>query len=162
MRGAWIGIYIDMKCARPMPVAPHAGSVDWNPLVRGAPNRYVMSLPMRGAWIEIWISTMQPEIAFGRSPCGERGLKFVGEFTSANAETSLPMRGAWIETHSSSVAAKPTALLPLRGAWIKIRGSCQATITGNVSGWQMVHLWCYSLSDCDWRKVCGSIFKKTR
>ena len=44
----------------------------------------------------------------------------------------------------------------------KIRGSCQATITGNVSGWQMVHLWCYSLSDCDWRKGCGSIFKKTR
>lgn len=32
--------------------------------------------------------------------------------------------------------------LPMRGAWIKIRGSCQATITGNVSGWQMVHLWC--------------------
>ena len=30
MRGAWIEIYIQMKCARPMP-----------------------SLPMRGAWIEI-------------------------------------------------------------------------------------------------------------
>ena len=32
-----------------------------------------------------------------RSPCGERGLKFVYAGTDALAAWSLPVRGAWIE-----------------------------------------------------------------
>ena len=107
-------------------------------------------------------SIIPPVETDGRFPCGECGLKYNVIQRIIGRTIVAPLRGAWIEMHSSSVAAKPTASLPMRGAWIKIRGSCQATITVNVSGWQMVHLWCYSLSDCDWRKGCGSIFKKTR
>ena len=34
-----------------------------------------MSLPLRGAWIEIMQKNMIMRGAAGRSPCGERGLK---------------------------------------------------------------------------------------
>lgn len=99
-----------------------------------------MSLPMWGVWIEIPAPSGDPGGTSCRSPHGERGLKY-------NVIQRIIGR---------------TIVAPHAGSVVKIRGSCQATITGNVSGWQMVHLWCYSLSDCDWRKVCGSIFKKTR
>ena len=36
-----------------------------------------MSLPMRGAWIEIKNGDALPTIYLSRSPCGERGLKYV-------------------------------------------------------------------------------------
>ena len=35
----------------------------------------LLSLPVRGAWIEIGIPTIGGTKADGRSPCGERGLK---------------------------------------------------------------------------------------
>ena len=35
-----------------------------------------MSLPVRGAWIEIQIAKSNGAISLGRSPCGERGLKY--------------------------------------------------------------------------------------
>ena len=38
----------------------------------------VPSLPVRGAWIEIFLSEWQALDAAGRSPCGERGLKSAG------------------------------------------------------------------------------------
>ena len=95
---------------------------------------------MQGAWIEMLEDLTDLVTPERRSPCGERGLKY-------NVIQRIIGR---------------TIVAPHAGSVVKIRGSCQATITGNVSGWQMVHLWCYSLSDCDWRKVCGSIFKKTR
>ena len=40
-------------------------------------NRYGLSLPVRGAWIEICLSMMCATFPHGRSPCGERGLKFL-------------------------------------------------------------------------------------
>ena len=36
----------------------------------------VLSLPMRGAWIEITADGLDDVGMGGRSPCGERGLKF--------------------------------------------------------------------------------------
>ena len=138
-RGAWIEICDLVSGHQYGAVAPYAGSVDWN-----------------------CFQTFAGYRGQCRSPCGERGLKYNVIQRIIGRTIVAPLRGAWIEMHSSSVAAKPTASLPMWGAWIKICGSCQATITGNVSGWQTVHLWCYSLSDCDWRKGCGSIFKKTR
>ena len=36
----------------------------------------VLSLPVRGAWIEIQLQMFLAVIHLGRSPCGERGLKF--------------------------------------------------------------------------------------
>ena len=35
--------------------------------------------------------------ALRRSPCGERGLKYVVDFPLDIGEVSLPVRGAWIE-----------------------------------------------------------------
>ena len=34
---------------------------------------------------------------FRRSPCGERGLKFITENCAHGLRLSLPVRGAWIE-----------------------------------------------------------------
>ena len=55
------------------PVAPLAGSVDRNlgrVLLRLA---YPLSLPSRGAWIEIWMMAHLGAMVVGRSPRGERG-----------------------------------------------------------------------------------------
>ena len=55
-------------------VAPHAGSVDRNvenPLINNALK--FMSLPTRGAWIEIALSILSFAKFSCRSPRGERG-----------------------------------------------------------------------------------------
>ena len=36
----------------------------------------LLSLPMRGAWIEMILLSLCLDSKSGRSPCGERGLKF--------------------------------------------------------------------------------------
>ena len=36
-------------------------------------------------------------VQLGRSPCGERGLKFVNGLWHDQMNVSLPVRGAWIE-----------------------------------------------------------------
>ena len=56
-----------------------------------------MSLPPRGAWIEIQFRVHQNYFAVSRSPRGERGLKFRPTIMTTNLMTSLPPRGAWIE-----------------------------------------------------------------
>ena len=38
---------------------------------------FAQSLPVRGAWIEMDVTQRLKRLAAGRSPCGERGLKFV-------------------------------------------------------------------------------------
>ena len=54
MRGAWIEMWAELKRL----------------------NDGVMSLPMRGAWIEIERIDAPRGRGAGRSPCGERGLKY--------------------------------------------------------------------------------------
>ena len=39
--------------------------------------KFILSLPARGAWIEIISTTLTPSAIWRRSPHGERGLKFV-------------------------------------------------------------------------------------
>ena len=56
-----------------------------------------MSLPMRGAWIEILSEGSDDYAEASRSPCGERGLKFKRLRKALSYRKSLPMRGAWIE-----------------------------------------------------------------
>ena len=87
--------------------------------------RYVKSastsLPVRGAWIEIALEIASPTRTIGRSPCGERGLKSldIGEVGGENV--SLPVRGAWIEIFVTMlIMAFGVASLPVRGAWIEI------------------------------------------
>ena len=55
------------------------------------------SLPVRGAWIEIVASCPVFSSTYGRSPCGERGLKCAMWKVVSGTKTSLPVRGAWIE-----------------------------------------------------------------
>ena len=56
-----------------------------------------MSLPVRGAWIEI---------------------KPLVDFILRNV--SLPVRGAWIEITKPSRTRRKPSSLPVRGAWIEI------------------------------------------
>ena len=58
---------------------------------------FLLSLPMRGAWIEIYFAENVKAGEVGRSPCGERGLKCKHQSACIHSEGSLPMRGAWIE-----------------------------------------------------------------
>ena len=58
-----------------------------------------MSLPVRGAWIEIHTGENREKEWRGRSPCGERGLKSAASSSLMKDAGSLPVRGAWIEIH---------------------------------------------------------------
>ena len=63
-----------------------------------AASALISSLPVRGAWIEMErICSSSFQMVHGRSPCGERGLKYVVDFSLDIGEVSLPVRGAWIE-----------------------------------------------------------------
>ena len=56
-----------------------------------------LSLPVRGAWIEIGRHHDESGRTQGRSPCGERGLKYHSFRGYTAPPGSLPVRGAWIE-----------------------------------------------------------------
>ena len=56
-----------------------------------------VSLPVRGAWVEMAGMRSMTRAQVGRSPCGERGLKFVGAVRPGHSGRSLPVRGAWVE-----------------------------------------------------------------
>ena len=58
---------------------------------------FLLSLPTRGAWIEMQDVENSRRITDGRSPCGERGLKYRIHKNGLSSFKSLPMRGAWIE-----------------------------------------------------------------
>ena len=79
-----------------------------------------MSLPVRGAWIEICLSMMCATFPHGRSPCGERGLKYHAEREGVAGLASLPVRGAWIEIRVEGGILMEHPSLPVRGAWIEI------------------------------------------
>ena|GEM_PF-6798145 len=54
------------------------------------------SLPVRGAWIEILYVKCSRRTMFGRSPCGERGLKFV-EFEAPDAMLPVAPRAGSVD-----------------------------------------------------------------
>ena len=56
-----------------------------------------MSLPSRGAWIEMDMAQDMLVNGSGRSPRGGRGLKFTLSGQTEGENASLPSRGAWIE-----------------------------------------------------------------
>ena len=79
-----------------------------------------LSLPVRGAWIEIDKHAVRTSGCAGRSPCGERGLKFTEYNTLTGLELSLPVRGAWIEILLDYIPPLTLRSLPVRGAWIEM------------------------------------------
>ena len=87
------------------------------------------SLSLRRAWIEIartWEPTRRPD---GRSPYGERGLKYHGLSRHDRPGASLSLRRAWIEIARANASDGPSRSLSLRRAWIEI------TIRPFVIGW---------------------------
>ena len=66
----------------------------------------------------------KPKVAqfnfYGRSPCGERGLKSAWRGWRKCWTESLPVRGAWIEIRRTSRKRCGKPSLPVRGAWIEI------------------------------------------
>ena len=62
-----------MKYAR----MPHSGNQIW-------------SLPVRGAWIEMPFPLVFERSQRGRSPCGERGLKYLVKNDRMNADSRSP------------------------------------------------------------------------
>ena len=65
-------------------------------------------------------------VKWRRSPCGERGLKCVQRHNRQCAIMSLPVRGAWIEISAARRISSVRSSLPVRGAWIEIRGRSEA------------------------------------
>ena len=66
----------------------------------------------------IFIASDSTEV--GRSPCGERGLKFPPLVSARVRHSSLPVRGAWIEVPAPASGNACAASLPVRGAWIEM------------------------------------------
>ena len=52
------------------------------------------SLPVRGAWIEISVRAPQGHCASCRSPCGERGLKFLRQINHVAVCIVAPRAGS--------------------------------------------------------------------
>ena len=75
-----------------------------------------MSLPARGAWIEIGVVKTGPEIMGSRSPHGERGLKFIEPMVNCINSGSLPARGAWIEMFAACMTAVAKGVAPRTGS----------------------------------------------
>ena len=80
----------------------------------------MLSLPMRGEWIEIISAPFLGWTCHRLSPCGESGLKSVIPSGINVVALSLPMRGEWIEIADGISPTLNTWSLPMRGEWIEI------------------------------------------
>ena len=87
---------------------------------------FALSLPVRGAWIEMLILRLNRPDGDGRSPCGERGLKSIVQRAARSRLPSLPVRGAWIEILLHTNRNPVYGSLPVRGAWIEIERCAMA------------------------------------
>ena len=61
-----------------------------------------------------------PPPGLGRSPYGERGLKFLTPSNVSNIFALLPVWGAWIEILMTTAFFLAFPSLPVWGAWIEI------------------------------------------
>ena len=94
----------------PGPVAPLAGSVDRNYAYNGFVILTVVSLPSRGAWIEI---------NWNANPC--------------DFYPSLPSRGAWIEIRASDRLFPRPRVAPLAGSVDRNFAVCAPAARGRVA-----------------------------
>ena len=58
---------------------------------------FAQSLPVRGAWVEIWRTN-----------------------GTTKEKLSLPVRGAWVEMLDAAENKEDAASLPVRGAWVEM------------------------------------------
>ena len=99
-----------------------------------------MSLPSRGAWIEMIWSNWSAERSFSRSPHGERGLKSQCRDRVLHSGVVAPLTGSvdWNpHSHWQSHMGRPS--LPSRGVWIEILETiCNAFAQSSRSAWTLV------------------------
>ena len=74
-----------------------------------------MSLPSRGAWIEMIEGLTFVDGMYSRSPRGGRGLKSLDQRLVIYGMLSLPSRGAWIEIIFCPFALPEVDVAPLAG-----------------------------------------------
>ena len=74
MRGAWIEMMLWVSTGMRVASRSPCGERGLKYTFAEWKNHGYMSLPVRGAWIEIFAALPQ-SISVSRSPCGERGLK---------------------------------------------------------------------------------------
>ena len=110
VRGAWVEIFCTaaIASAREMSLPVRGAWVEIVPPSARLPWR--SSLPVRGAWVEIKCRLQSSQPGIRRSPCGERGLKFIHVgHGSVLVSGSLPVRGAWVEIGSTTSAMQSTS-----------------------------------------------------
>ena len=79
------------------------------------------SLPIRGAWIDISRTCGTASAPPCRSPSGERGLKSEMDVQQHDLGQSLPIRGAWIEIRNiARRSVRHGCRSPSGGAWVEI------------------------------------------
>ena len=79
-----------------------------------------LSLPVRGAWIEISLGG-NSESHVGSLPVRGAWIEITLLIDGFELPMSLPVRGAWIEMQDGdTLYSVPRTSLPVRGAWIEI------------------------------------------
>ena len=79
-----------------------------------------MSLPVRGAWVEITCSGGAPAAGVASLPVRGAWVEIQDFFDLFFGLWSLPVRGAWVEITVSGGAPAAGVSLPVRGAWVEI------------------------------------------
>ena len=115
VRGAWIEMSVSSIVSLSVQSLPVRGA--WIEISNRAPDaRLRWSLPVRGAWIEIYSVGRRGCARTRRSPCGERGLKFMLGDRLKEARKSLPVRGAWIEISCFLYSSRAARVAPRAGS----------------------------------------------
>ena len=78
------------------------------------------SLPVRGAWIEMRTSCCTVSMSSRRSPCGERGLKCCASTMRAHGTGRSPCGERGLKLSGARWCSDTPPSLPVRGAWIEI------------------------------------------
>ena len=79
------------------------------------------SLPVRGAWVEIMAASLICAEPMGRSPCGERGLKLPHNYCILRQLLGRsPCGERGLKSPTAFVALFTIPSLPVRGAWVEM------------------------------------------
>ena len=87
-----------------------------------------MSLPTRGAWIEMPYSPQRKNRSLGRSPHGERGLKSLRVAIVCKSPGRSPHGERGLKFSHELFPVLPGKSLPTRGAWIEIDSNFQRSL----------------------------------
>ncbi len=101
-------------------VAPRKGSVDRNDYADRPLPSPIVSLPARGAWIEMIERQHAGHTQQRRSPQGERGSKLFGNNQLDESLRRSPQGERGSKYGEQHVAHRESGSLPARGAWIEI------------------------------------------